>query len=148
MDRVLIDTSTFVDISRAPKRIRDSWAANTIGHLVQYQTSHSKLTVGAFTVFEHLDGLHRVGQHEDAKQFSATIEAGLEVIYPDEAVFALAAQIQAALAVIGKTIGVPDTFIAATAITHGLTLVNANTKHFERVSKAGFPLRLANWREE
>ena len=45
-----------------------------------------------------------------------------------------------------ETIDVVDTFVAATAITHGLTLVNANTRHFPRVVSAGFPLVLANWR--
>jgi tRNA(fMet)-specific endonuclease VapC len=64
------------------------------------------------------------------------------VIYPDEATFALSAKINAALAVTGKTIGVPDTFIAATAITRNLTLVNANTKHFSRIQTVGFPITL------
>ncbi|AIE86283.1 hypothetical protein OP10G_2915 [Fimbriimonas ginsengisoli Gsoil 348] len=41
----------------------------------------------------------------------------------------------------------PDTFIAATAITRKLALVNANTKHFSRVHAARFSIDLQNWRE-
>ena len=33
----------------------------------------------------------------------------------------------------GKPIGVPDMFIAATALSKKLTVVTSNTKHFERV---------------
>jgi len=59
----------------------------------------------------------------------------------------MAAAIHAKLRQSGQGIDVPDTFIAATAIIHCLTLVNANTRHFPRVVAAGFPLKLENWRE-
>jgi tRNA(fMet)-specific endonuclease VapC len=147
VDKVLIDTSTFFDIRRAPKNLKAPWAQNTLYKLVQYQAHHPKLTVSAFTVFEHLDGLNRQGKQTEAAEFMTRVLPSLEVIYPDQEIYALAAAIHAALAVAGKTIGVPDTFIAATAIIQKLPLVNANTKHFPRVQAAGFSVALENWRE-
>jgi tRNA(fMet)-specific endonuclease VapC len=35
--------------------------------------------------------------------------------------------------------------IAAIALQHGLELVTANTSHFERVHRLGYPLILVNW---
>jgi tRNA(fMet)-specific endonuclease VapC len=147
VDKVLIDTSTFFDIRRAAKNPKATWAQYTIHRLLQYQAHHPKLTVSAFTGFEHLDGLHRQGKKAQANEFRAKVLPSLEVIYPDEATYALAAEIHAALPGTGKTIGLADTFIAATAITQKLALVNANTKHFSRIHVAGFPIILQNWRD-
>jgi len=36
--------------------------------------------------------------------------------------------------------------IAAIALQHSLELVTANTSHFERVQRLGYPLTLVNWR--
>lgn len=43
-------------------------------------------------------------------------------------------EIRARLRGAGTPIGDPDTFIAATAVRHGLTVVKAKVRHFERVS--------------
>jgi predicted nucleic acid-binding protein len=69
-----------------------------------------------------------------------------DVIYPDKPILALAGEINATLALGGRSIGVVDCLIAATAITQKITLVNANTKHFARVVQAGYPLDVTNWR--
>ena len=71
----------------------------------------------------------------------------LEVIYPDLEIHDYSAQIHAALRMTGKVIGIGDIFIAATALSENCTLVNANTKHFQRVIDIGFLLRIENWRE-
>jgi len=147
VDRVLLDTSTFFDVGKAPRQAKALWAQNTIYHLVQYQLHHSKLTISAFTAFEYLNGLHRQSRLPEAEEFLSTVLPSLDVIYPDSAIYALASKIHAALALAGMTIGVPDTFIAATAVNQNLTLVTANTKHFQRVGDVGFPLWLDNWRD-
>lgn len=141
-----MDTSTFFDIRRAPNLRSTTWAQNTIYNLVQYQSQFSELTISAFTVFEHLDGLHRQERLTEVGEFLVKVLPSLEVIYPDEPTFALAAKIYAALAVSGTSIGIADTFIAASAIERKLTLVNANTRHFQRVIDAGFSLQIGNWR--
>lgn len=147
MDKALIDTSAFFDIRKATKNLKSVWAQNTIHHLVKYQAQHPRLTVSAFTAFEYLDGLYRQGRQHEANDFRTRILPTLEVIYADESVYALAAEIHAALAVSGEAIGVVDTFIAATAIANELPLVNANPKHFSRVQTAGFSIDLQNWRD-
>jgi tRNA(fMet)-specific endonuclease VapC len=46
----------------------------------------------------------------------------------------------------GQPIGRIDPFIAATAIEANALLITGNTRHFERVQRLGYPLRLDNWR--
>jgi tRNA(fMet)-specific endonuclease VapC len=114
--------------------------------LIQYQSQFGHLTLSAFTIFEHVDGLYRVGKLAAVKEFLQVVMPDLEVIYADHEITLLGAEINAALSKGGQTIGVLDTLIAATAIHNGLTLVNANTRHFPRIQAAGFPLTLENWR--
>lgn len=52
-----------------------------------------------------------------------------------------AAELAAELQRQGCAIGVPDTFLAATALVHGLVVVTRNVRHFERVDG----LVLENW---
>ena len=147
MARSLVDTSTFFDIEKALQNSRPTWATNTIANLNRFYEHHQRLIISAWTVFEHLDGLHRTGQVLEAEAFIQNVVPNLEVIYPDQATFALAAKVHAALVKSGRTIGVVDTFIAATAIINDLDLVTANSKHFERIQSEGYPLRIQNWRE-
>lgn len=42
---------------------------------------------------------------------------------------------------LGHPIGIEDTMIGAIALSHGLTLVTANTKHFSRIPG----LKVENW---
>jgi predicted nucleic acid-binding protein len=44
----------------------------------------------------------------------------------------------------GKRIEMEDAIIAATAITHGMTVVTGNGKHFERVKG----LKIVDWEQE
>ncbi len=146
MDKVLIDTSTFFDIWNAPKHLKSAWAQNTLAKFLQYQGAHPRLTVSSFTVFEHLDGLYRQRRESEAAEFLANVVPTLEVIYPDPTINDLASKIHARLMTAGKIIGIGDIFIAATAITAKCTLVNANTKHFQRIIDVGFSLPIENWR--
>ena len=54
-----------------------------------------------------------------------------------------AADIYATLKKNGRLIDDADILIAATCITHGYTLVTANTKHFERIEG----LEFVNWKQ-
>ena len=64
---------------------------------------------------------------------------GIVPIGVDEAV--AAGDILARLRKKGQTIGIEDVFIAASAMTHGLTVVTANVRHFDRIET----LRVENW---
>ena len=83
MPKALIDTSTFVDIGKAVKHRRASWAQNTLRHLLAYKASYPKLTLSALTIFEHLDGLYRDARLTAVKEFSVNVLPDFEVIYPD-----------------------------------------------------------------
>lgn len=147
MDKALIDSSTLFDIQRALKKPGASWAQSSLGKLLAYRQHHQKLTISGLTVFELLEGLYRGGDPQAIADFHQNVLPSYEVIHPDTQIEDKAAEIHAKLRLSGQAIDVPDTLIAATAIIHGLTLVNANTRHFPRVVTAGFPLRIENWRD-
>ena len=147
MDKALIDSSTLFDISRALKGRISPWSATTLVWLVAYEQQFPQLTISGMTVFELIEGLYRGGDHAAIANFHRQLLPQYEVIHPDAQIEDKAAEIHAKLRQTGRGIDVPDTFIAATAIVHGLTLVNANTRHFPRVAAAGFPLKLQNWRD-
>lgn len=131
----------------APRYPQTAWAQNTSRHVLRYLSQYKQLTISAFTIVEVIDGFKRKGQNREMAQFLNVVLPQYEVIYPDQAVMALAGEINATLALAGNSIGVVDCLIAATAIEQGLTLVNANTNHFPRLIAAGYPIALENWRE-
>ena len=146
MDKGLIDSSTLFDIQRALKNPSAEWAQNSLGNLLAYLQRHQKLTISGITVFELLEGLYRGGDKKVISEFHTKLLPTYEVIQPSTEIEDKAAEIHAKLRLAGQSIDVPDTLIAATAIIHNLTLVNANTRHFARVAGAGFPLKTDNWR--
>lgn len=147
MFKALLDTSAYLDVRRAGKNLRSDWAQNTLRHLGEYKSHHPRLSISSFTAFEILDGLYRGPGAEAAARFTIEVLPTYEVIYPDAEITYLAAEIHAALANARQSIGVADTFIAATAVAKGMTLVNANTRHFPRIREMGFPIALSNWRD-
>jgi tRNA(fMet)-specific endonuclease VapC len=65
----------------------------------------------------------------------------LQVLPLDETAARRYGAVAASLEHVGMPIGQFDTLIAAQALTHKLTLVSNNTKHFSRVPG----LKLENW---
>ena len=147
MTRVLLDSSTLFDLQRAVKRPGAPWAQTCLANLALYRKHHDKLTISGLTVFEYLEGLYLTGDSAAIAGFYQNLLPRYEVIQPTIEIEAKAAEIHATLRHTCQTIDAPDTLIAATAIVHDLPLVNANTRHFPRVTAAGFPLRLDNWRD-
>lgn len=146
VDRHLFDTSSLIDHRRAPRWTHAEWAQTILRRLAAYRAHDPLRTISAFTVFELLDGFYRDGRPDAAREFGVQLSTDFDVIYPDEAIVTLGAEIHAALAK-GQTIGVVGSMITATAISHRLTLVTSNVGHFARVQAAGFPFSLENWRE-
>ena len=147
VDKALLDTSTYLDIRRAAKSRRSLWARSTLENLLAYRSRHDRLTISAFTAYELLDGIHRDGVPGASVEFRKKVLPAFEVIYPDEPILDLCAEINAKLANSRQIIGVIDTMIAATAITRNLILVNSNPKHFARVQSLGYGLHLQSWRD-
>jgi len=143
----IVHISTYPDIHRAQKNRRPEWAQITLYNLVAYTKVQGRLSLSALTVFEILNGLERGPNTGASERFLSTFLPQYEVIYPDQEVIVLASKIDAALETSRQSIGAVDTMIAATAIAKKLVLVNANTKHFERIKEAGYDLKTANWRD-
>lgn len=116
--------------------------------MLAYQRPHPKLSISGLTVFELLDGLYRNGDQLAIREFHSFLLPSYEVIRPTAQIEDKTAENNAALAKARKSIGVVDTFIAATAIIQNLTLVNANKRHFSRLNAEGFSLGIENWREQ
>ncbi len=146
MVRALIDSSTYFDLLNAPKHQHLDWARNTSIHAISYLNQYPRFTVSGLTVLEVVDGFKRKRMEAAIAKFLDQTLLQFDVIYPDKPILALAGEINATLALGGRSIGVVDCLIAATAITQKITLVNANTKHFARVVQAGYPLDVTNWR--
>jgi len=118
-----------------------------LAKLAAYEQHFPKITISGITVFELLEGMYRNHHADEIAQFIEKFLPNYDVIQPTIEIEAKAAEIHARLRQTGQTIDAPDTLIAATAIVHDLPLVNANTRYFPRVTIAGFPLRLENWRD-
>ncbi len=88
------------------------------------------------TASELLHGVHRAKDPSVRAKRSAFVEAILErfpLLPVDLATARTHAQIWAELASGGNLIGPHDLWLAAAAIAHGLTLVTANLREFQRV---------------
>ena len=140
MQRSLLDTDIFSEILRGQNHDICSKAdayLDVFGHL----------TTSAITITEMVDGLTRM-QREDR---IATLLAELnikkhECLGLDYHSATIAGRIFGALHRLGQPVGNADPFIAAIAIEESIPLITGNTKHFQRIQAAGFPLQLENWR--
>lgn len=115
---MVIDTSILIDHLRKLNRTNTNFS--------QIPPS-TPIFVSAITVYELLAGASDLQKLRDAQiLLSAT------TILPfDEDIATIAAQLYQQMK--GKTIGLADTFIAATALHHRLPLKTLNISHFSRV---------------
>ncbi len=139
MNKALLDTDILSEILRGQNK-------SVLFRERDYRVEWGTLTVSAVTVMEITFGLRMRSNSRLLTKFATKI-AGQEVLAFSGSTAELAGTIAAQLGAAGQPIGQTDVMIAATAIEHGLVLVTGNTKHYERIQRLGFPLRLANWRE-
>ncbi|MBF0548395.1 MAG: hypothetical protein HQM08_28425 [Candidatus Riflebacteria bacterium] len=59
----------------------------------------------------------------------------------------IAGRIYADLEKSGQPIGRADPIIAAIAIENDLILSTGNERHYKRIQKAGYPLKIVNWKQ-
>lgn len=123
---VLIDTSVLIEYERG--------RLNLEPHL--RGRGQEEFFLSVITASELLHGVHRAVEPRIRMKRSAFVEALLDrfpLLPVDLATARTHAQVWAELAKAGKTIGPNDLWIAATALAHGLKMVTANTREFERV---------------
>jgi tRNA(fMet)-specific endonuclease VapC len=121
---VLIDTSVLVDVERR-------------GEPLERAVGEHDRAVSAITASELLHGVHRATDERVRVRRAAFVEhllASIEALPVTIAVARTHAGIWAGLERKGKMIGAHDLWIAATAVTHGMSIATANAGEFERVS--------------
>jgi len=123
---VLIDASILIEAERGRLALE--------AHVARHANEESFLSV--VTASELLHGVHRAIEPSVRMKRSAFVEGILErfpVLDVDLACARAHAQIWAELRAAGTIIGPHDLWLAATCIAHGLTMVTANVREFERV---------------
>jgi len=100
--------------------------------------------MSVITAFEIIRGRHQAQHFERAAQFLEWMKCA-ELLAFDHNCARIGGEIAGALLRNGTTVGVADALIAATAITHDLTLGTGNVEHYQRMS--AFGLRIENWRD-
>lgn len=130
----LIDTCVLIDIERGRYRLEDLDDLGT--------AAVSAITVGELSMGVEL--LPSSTKRSRATRFLATVTRILPCIAVDEAIARQFGQIAADLRRRGMAIGAHDTWIAATALTLGHTVITNNVQHFECVEG----LRYKAWSSE
>lgn len=124
------DTSFIIDLSNS-----DPGAVKIAENIDQ---EGSVVALSAVSVHEYLLGIH-VRYFGDKETLKAKIEAAERDLLPfmilplTHEIAMESARIQALLARQGKTIGINDIYIAATAMVNKATVVTRNVAHFEYV---------------
>jgi tRNA(fMet)-specific endonuclease VapC len=130
---VLIDTSVLIEHERG-RLIIDPFLSGR----------EEEFFLSVVSASELLHGVHRANSSPARARRAAWVEAILErfpLLSIELGVARAHAQLWAQLRSEGRTIGAHDLWIAASCLAHGLILVTANVREFERV--AG--LRIEHW---
>jgi len=123
---VLIDASILIEAERGRLELEP--------HVARHADEQSFLSV--ITASELLHGVHRATRPDVRARRSAFVEGILQrfpLLSVDLACARAHAQIWAELRQAGTIIGPHDLWLAATCVAHGLTMVTANIREFERV---------------
>jgi len=133
----LLDTTVFIDLERAVRRLRLAGAmAEVSARLEEQLEPDEKVGIAAITASELLHGVHRASPEHRARR-EAFVEAVLAAFPPLPFGLLAArahARIWAELAAVGQDVGAHDRLVAATAITAGWRVGTANLRHFDRIA--------------
>lgn len=124
---VLIDASVLIAYERGLK--------TPGGWIARHRVEESFLSV--VTISELLHGVHRAREGEIRRHREAFVQAVLEevpFIPIDLPIARTHALIWSDLASRGAMIGVHDLWLAATCLTHDLSILTANAREFQRVA--------------
>ena len=132
----LLDTTVFIDLERAVRRLPPGTAmAEVSGRLEEQLGPDEEVGIAAITAAELLHGVHRAAPEHRARR-EAFVEAVLAA-FPPLPFGPLAARaharIWAELTAAGHDVGAHDRLVAATAITAGWRVGTANLRHFDRI---------------
>lgn len=132
----LLDTTVFIDLGRAVRRLPPATAMAAVSDRLEEQLGpDEEVAIAAITASELLHGVHRASAEHRARR-EAFVEAVLAAFPPLPFGLLAArahARIWAELAATGQDVGAHDRLVAATAITAGWRVGTANTRHFDRI---------------
>ena len=132
--RYLLDTNICIYIAKQrPPSVAKRFARLTTGSVGMSLITFGELRYGA----------EKSSQRTQAIDTLSRLEQLIPVIAPDDVVGERYSVIRAHLERAGTPIGNNDLWIAAHALSLGVTLISNNTREFERVPK----LKLENWVE-
>jgi tRNA(fMet)-specific endonuclease VapC len=136
----LLDTTVFIDLERAVRRLPPGNAmAEVSGRLEEQLGPDEEVGIAAITASELLHGVHRATPEHRARR-EAFVEAVLAAFPPLPFGLLAArayARIWAELAATGQNVGAHDRLVAATAIAAGWRVGTANLRHFDRIVGVG-----------
>lgn len=119
---ILIDTSILIEHFRKTDK-----SNTTLISLVRQGYTYSISAVTDFEIY--------TGAKPEQLAFWESLLHKIKVLPFDKSVAQTAVHINNELKKHSRQIAIPDLFIAATAIEHGLSLATLNKKHFERIDK-------------
>jgi len=132
----LLDTTVFIDLERAARRLPPASAMTEVSaRLAEQLGPDEEVGIAAITASELLHGVHRATPQHRARR-EAFVEAVIAAFppLPFELLAARAhARIWADLAA-GADTGAHDRIVAATAIAAGWRIGTANVRHFDRIA--------------
>jgi len=139
MRETTLDTDMLSEVLKGRDRVV---VENANAYLAQYE----RLMTTTITVAEVIKGLHKKKRAEEIASFNTNADS-MGILPLDRKAAEIAGQIYAELELAGAPIGRADPLIAGIALSKNYTLATGNTKHFQRIVDAGFPLEIVNWRE-
>ncbi len=140
MEKTLLDTDIFSEVLKQ-KHAHVAMVAQA------YYQQFGGYTISTMTILEIIKGFHKADRETEIQAFLEKIsEADILTLTTKSA--ELAGRIYAELEQTGQPIGRMDPIIAAIAITQCMLLATGNTKHYKRIQRLGYELRLTNWKTE
>lgn len=132
----LLDTTVFIELERAIRRLPAPSAMNEVSNRLEEQLGATEeVGISAITASELLHGVHRATPEYRARR-EAFVEGVLAAFppFPFDLLAARAhARLWAGLAAAGMDTGAHDRIVAATAIAVGWRVGTANIRHFDRI---------------
>jgi tRNA(fMet)-specific endonuclease VapC len=127
----LLDTDIIIYSLKAHKMVR----RNLQRHL------HDPIKISAATLMELYYGAYKSKQVANNLAKIKTIESALEIIPVNREMVEIFGVLKSDLEKVGKPLDDFDLILAATAMSHNLTLITNNEKHFGRIHG----LKMENW---
>lgn len=116
----LVDTSVLINYYRKTDKANSVW--------VKLVRQGYRFSISAVTKYEIYSGAT-----QNQLGFWNNVLQAIEVIAFDEVCVDTAVDVNAALKRKRKQIGIADLFIAATALSHNLSIATINKNHFDRI---------------